>query len=263
MSESDNSINPGNPGNPGKEDVKEQKEKKEEAQETDHSKGLVIPTNRARLILCVGKPAQGKSHLVRYLLQEGFRSGWWKYGLIFSGTADVNEDYGFFPQKWVRPYSNDAFLNYINHIKGLYKKAKEEKREMPGSVLVLDDSMGAVNWYTDDWINLFGNRRHYGLSIIVVSQCLFSAGKGTSTAMRGTLDYGFFWQAPDKPTIEGLFKSFGSLAFEKMADFTNAFRDATSVEHRCMFFDSYAPVEKQFGSYLAPAEYQIDKIEGF
>ncbi len=227
-------------------------------------KEMEIPTDSAKVYLLIGKPKSGKSFLARYILQQGFRSHYFKFGYVFSETDELNHDYSaFFPKKRIHRYSENALKNYVDKLRNVAVEYERKEEKIPPSVLVVDDAIGKVNFWSETWTNLISIRRHLNLSIIIISQSLFAGGYGSSTLLRDCVDYAFLWNTNTLKSIEGYFKSFGARVFRESDSFQSMYEEAVSVKHRCLMFRNTEQRADMFGMYLAPAKYETKKIEGF
>lgn len=213
--------------------------------------------------LLVGKPKSGKSHLIKQILIQGFKSGYWKFGHIFSQTNKFNEDYNFFPSHRVSKYSKQAFENYIDFVERRSTEYKERGIQVPPNVLVVDDCIGRVNFWSETWANLIGTRRHYNMSIIIVSQSLYAGGYGSSTLLRDSLNYAFVWNCNNKSSIKGYFESFGNRVFDKLDEFKALFSEAVKEKHRCLAFRNSENENEMFSFFKAQKEIEDVNIEGF
>ena len=133
-----------------------------------------IPTKRASLILLLGKQGSGKTHFLKSLLRDGFKSGHFKFGRVYVRTK-FNKDFDFMPEKAVQQnFSLDKIQTYCNK---LAKWREENDGQMvPANVLVLDDMLGLVRHNDPRWTNLLANLRHYGMTIICTSHSTLQRG---------------------------------------------------------------------------------------
>jgi len=215
------------------------------------------------IYLFVGKPKSGKTHLARKIVFDLFKCGYFKFGLVFSETSHYNGDWGFFPDNRVVQYSNNAFKNYIAHLQKKQSELKKQDEKLPPSCLIVDDSLGRVNFWDDDWTNTFAIHRHLNLSIFIISQSIYAGGKGSSTLLRDCCSHAFMWRTNTLNSIKGFYTNFGSRYFEKLNDFKNFFEQGTSQKHRCFCFQNSDDPNKMYSFYIADPAYKVEKMSGF
>lgn len=227
---------------------------------------MEISTEEPCCVLLVGKPKSGKTHLLKTILQNGIRQAeYFKFGLVFSETSEINEDYAWLPQNRVVKFSENRLKNYIDFLFNKSLDFKNRGQRMPPSFLVLDDCIAKVNLWSDQMSHLLAIRRHLNVSIFIVSQSLFAGGRGSSTLLRDSLTHGFFWSSNQKGSLKGFYESFGCRAYDKLVDFVNMFRKATSEKHRCLAFRNSENENEMFSFFKGdPLEKEdIYDIVGF
>lgn len=111
------------------------------------------------------KRNSGKSFLISKLVRHLINTGRVQMVLVMSGSAGLNNDYGFLPKKLVQPF-NEASLAKLWE---LQRFTPETKRKH--ILIVLDDCLSTKEAITSPTIqSIFTLGRHLWISCIVMSQ---------------------------------------------------------------------------------------------
>jgi len=110
-----------------------------------------------------GKPASGKSHLMKYILCHMRAKGKIDVIFIFTSTKKNNFYNNMVNTKFVMHY-NEKLLAQI------WKKAEAISNRRKNILLVFDDCIGSVNWKASIVDEVFSNHRHNHVSILVSTQ---------------------------------------------------------------------------------------------
>ena len=55
-----------------------------------------------QVVVCLGKPKRGKSNMTKYfILKNSVDKRHFQFGLVFSRTAKMNEDYDYIPEEYI------------------------------------------------------------------------------------------------------------------------------------------------------------------
>lgn len=205
-------------------------------------------TDQPKLFLVVGKPAKGKSFLVRNILYSYQKFDYFKFGIAFSGSKYSGEFDKWCDSKIILEYSDEKLEN---HITGLRKWMEANNKKMPEpNFIIFDDVFGKMNLYGDFLANWLACFRKTNSTIFFVSQYLLS--KSTPPSLRNYVDYGFFFRTDCKPTIKNFYEYFGS-CFENYNEFREAFRKLTREKYHSMMYvnSDEEEAENIFFSYMA------------
>ena len=216
-----------------------------------------LPTKRASLILLLGKQGSGKTHFLKSLLRDGFKSGHFKFGRVYVRTK-FNKDFDFLPEKAVhQDFSLDKIQTYCNKL----AKWREENdgKMVPANVLVLDDMLGLLKSNDHRWINLLANLRHYGMTIIVTSQ-YFAAGGCCTTQMRNQCDIALMWECRFARSRKAYFEAFGTF-FQRQEEFERLLDDATREPYAALVYNAYASTADEMYYSFKAAEIQPFQIK--
>lgn len=153
--------------------------------------------------LIMGGPNRGKSHLMRWLICEGFLQGKWEFIIVLSPTKH-NDDYAFIqPQNfiWDDPRTFEgAVQKLLDNQRMLANKVGMQN--VPRCLLLIDDPLGAVNWAKPIWQQLTTTYRQFMIDIIIATQYLAKlplfffamASKGAIFKMDLMTDVDKVWQ---------------------------------------------------------------------
>ena len=86
---------------------------------------------------------------------------------------------------------------------------KNSKKKVPQNLLVIDDALGQINWYSKFWSNLISTHRHWGMSILVATQSLSEGGHGSSRLLRNCVDMAILYHSSFINTQKSIYVSFG------------------------------------------------------
>jgi len=144
------------------------------------------------IISIYGKPASGKSHLMRYILCRMRAKD--KIHILFVFTSTKKNDFydNMVDTKYVMRY-NERLLTQF------WKKAEAISHKGKNILLVFDDCIGSVNWKAPIVDEVFSNHRHNHVSILVADAVPKQA---TNTHTGGQLG-GLHIQAGNKLVAQG------------------------------------------------------------
>jgi hypothetical protein len=115
------------------------------------------------IISIFGKPASGKSHLMKYILGRMRAEGKIDVLFVFTSTKK-NEFYdNMVDSKFVMRYSEKLLAQF-------WKKAEAISHRGKNILLVFDDCIGLVNWKAPIVEEVFSNHWHNHVSILVATQ---------------------------------------------------------------------------------------------
>lgn len=195
-------------------------------------------TARPSLLLLVGKPASGKSVLIRYLMYIYTKLNYFKYGIVYTPTK-LSRDHDYIDEKYIiEDYSEEHLKNYTDRIKTQIKKTGKKH----DSFIIFDDNFGNLNFYSPFFSNLLAIHRHLGITIIISSQYL--NGFGSSTQLRECCQFAFIFRTAYKRSIKALFELCGHF-FDHIDDFKHTLQDMTNEEHTCMLYINSQSTEEE------------------
>jgi len=115
------------------------------------------------IISTYGKPASGKSHLMKYILCHMRAKG--KIHILFVFMSTKKNDFynDMVDTKYVMRYNEKLLAQF-------WKKAEAISHRGKNILLVFDDCIGSVNWKAPIVDEVFSNHRHNNVSILVATQ---------------------------------------------------------------------------------------------
>jgi len=208
----------------------------------ESSESLKIPISdtsvgnkNAFVCMCIGKPKSGKTFLLKRIIADGFRCGYFKFGIAFSSSNKYNSEYDYFPKKAQLEYSEDTLKKYIAFFDNL--KEKYNGKPIPPNCIIIDDSIGKINFSSPIFANLVAIHRHVNCTIFLSIQELKAGGFGSSPLFRNCSSLVFAWKSNQAGTRKGIYESFFGQNFLKFTDFNPVFTQTTDVQHQCLVFN--------------------------
>ena len=103
----------------------------------------------------------GKSYLIKYLLYELLKKGYFNDGIIICPLEDeyepwVNEKYLY------KLYSDNILINIMNE--------KDEIKKKKRRFIIFDDCLGSVNWNKSVILKFLTTYRHHNCSVFISTQ---------------------------------------------------------------------------------------------
>jgi hypothetical protein len=191
----------------------------------------------------VGKRNSGKSTLLlKMLLNKKILKGKFDEVIIINPTIEYDEKY-----KIIK--FTDAYSKYsIELMEKLMNKFEKDIAENTNkkTLLILDDCITQQDFKSNTASTplntMFVNGRHWGLSIIVLSQKY----NGLSSYARTQLDYVFMIDVKNNNEIKTFYDEYGSGSKNNFVDF---FKNQLVIPHDFILFDN---VRKQWYKNFSP-----------
>lgn len=201
----------------------------------------LISDDRKHMILIGGRPASGKSHLCKKII-ETYKNRV-KRIIVLTGSIQNN-----FYQGFINKYVYDATIDRIEGILAVTKEESEQGKPVP-TLLILDD-IQALSYQNKVMKQLISNYRHHNLDIIFCLQSL----NGVGTLIRNNCDIIFLFNQNEDQIRDQLAKSFKG---DKTTDnFLHMLDEATSIKYRVLYINKNENPYKYL--YL-----KVDNIENF
>ena len=179
-------------------------------------------------IYCLyGKPASGKSNLIRYIIAHYQKKRLCDFVFVMSGSAFNQYYQSFLPDNQVKNYSDDVLERLLN----LCAKKKENGQRFR-VLLVLDDCIGSARWKSPIVMRMISNHRHYNITITIASQY----PKAVPPNIRSNANLGFVFYARTKPELEALFESYGVGFMDNSKQFADLLK--TLKDYECLVINS-------------------------
>lgn len=223
---------------------------------TNHSKSIEYPTIKdnqltypltPNIFVLIAKPGSGKSYLIKHIMYQYAKQNYFKNAIVFSSTAEINDDYDYLPEDKLMLYDEDTLMKYVDKLRDYRKK---NKKLPPPSCIIIDDSLGSVNFYTPKFSNFLACYRHYNLTIILSAQYLM--GYGSSTLIRESTTCAFMFNTTFNKSIKGLYESYGQM-FDSYDEFYHYFKQITSQKfHVMMYLGGQKDKENTYFDFICP-----------
>lgn len=147
---------------------------------------VILPAN----ILFVGMTGSGKTYCFKQLYKE------WKKDIkltyIISPTAPYSGDYDEFNQNHILSDINLAKAKIIEIFE--FCKKQKLKKNTYNVMLVIDDSLGILNFNENYFCNLLATSRHVNLTVVIMMQNLT---RFLSPTLRNNISYIFINRLSD------------------------------------------------------------------
>jgi len=204
--------------------------------------------DKPKLIVLFGKCESGKSYTISYLLTEALRRKKFKFGLVFSLTANDPsiDDFKMIPKQCVFDGYNDKVLG--NYIRKLKDYSTKYKKKAPPNFIVFDDIIGSLKKTDKEFIKFITTYRHTNTTVFLASQF----PTAISTLARELISYAFVYRTQSEQGISALFKSIGGEC-DNLKHFTQVLQSATSKDYHCLLYNPKGKTFKEnYMTYLAP-----------
>ena len=154
-------------------------------------------------ILLLGKRRVGKSYLAKDIVyNEFYKNRKYKFYILISPTAFLNDDYDFIPDEWKFEKFSTILLQKLFKRQDDLKKKYKNKGDF-NTLLILDDVVGLSNSEQSKLLaTILLSGRHRRISIILSLQYLFT--KEMSKSCRDCLDYGFIFPQSNTENIKAV-----------------------------------------------------------
>lgn len=198
---------------------------------------ISIPSN----VLYCGVTNSGKSHSFKYMFKKIANK--FSYGILICSTANLNYDYSFMPSEFVYEEFNEEVIRSMIEMQELKVKSamlkfgeKDYKNHVDNCFIIIDDSIGLVNFHHSIFDSLFSKSRHLFISVFVLVQHLTAI----SPCMRVNSLYLAITVISDNniDTAYGLVPGFDSK--KKFKEYLGL----NCVNYNVIWIDKYNPYEK-------------------
>jgi hypothetical protein len=183
------------------------------------------------IVLLLGKRGSGKSVLMKEIFHK--RQQTLSYGLVISGTENVNKFYSdFIPPLYIHnEYIPDNVARAFHaQNKIIFKQGKTKKNNM---FVCLDDCLGDDAIWKKDKVfkKLIFEGRHSNIFLALLLQYC----KAIPPGFRTNIDYIFLFFYPDHDAQKNIYDNFGGM-FGSFNEFKTAY-EALCKDHHCMVID--------------------------
>lgn len=158
-------------------------------------------------VLIIGKPATGKSTLVKDIMYR-HRSRF-PCGIVLSGTEESSGDFnGMVPDLFIYGHYNQDAVNKLVARQRRLTRKYGEGHESNNAFIVIDDCMDDTSWIKHPVTKgIFKNGRHWDLFFLLAMQyCL-----GIPPALRTCIDYVFIMREPNVESRRKIWKNYAGI----------------------------------------------------
>jgi len=216
---------------------------------------LILKT-KPQVFVMVGKPESGKSHLVKSIIYDYQKAGYFKFIIAFVRTK-FNHDYEYLPDQYVYESFDEEKLR--KHIEKMREWRKKNDQPLPPNLVIFDDLLGDIDWYSPWMTNWLCSFRHTNTSIVMTAQYLMGA-KSVSTCLRECTNVAFIFNSKFKNSLKALYEAYGQL-YDDYKEFVEAFHRITGKKFTCMVYDSSEDdIDKNYIEFSAPAKIPDFKV---
>lgn len=202
-----------------------------------------IPSNS----LFIGPTKSGKTHSFKYIFKKVADK--FSYGILICPTSNLNFDYSFMPSEYVHEeFNEDIIKNLIiiqeKKVKDAMLKYGEHHYEshIPQAFIILDDSIGLIDFQHSIFNSLFSKSRHLFISVFVLIQHI----NAVSPCMRVNCLYVAITTITDN-NIDTLYKMIPGFKSKREL---KKFIDDNCQDYKLMFVDKEDPYKKNKISIL-------------
>lgn len=208
-----------------------------------------IPCN----MIAIGQTKSGKSHGFGHIfstIHDNFN-----YGLCFSPTIDLNDDYEFLPDKCkIKEYNEKYVVAMVKKQEAAAKRAKKMRTPFTQhAFIIFDDCLGLVDFHHSIINGLMSRSRHLNISIFILIQHI----NGISPAMRINSMYTMVTKIKAN-NIAGLYELVSCFSsVQELREFLAQY----CHDYRCIIFDDMNPyAEKNYHIVKFPAQKPIFRV---
>lgn len=198
---------------------------------TDSSPNFVptIPCN----FISIGMTKSGKSHSFAHIFSKIYTR--FSYGICFSSTIDLNDDYDFLPKKCKIKEYNDLYVKAImsKQYNKIAQAKKQGKKCEQHAFIILDDCLGIIDFHHSLFNELFSKSRHLNISVFVLIQHI----NALSPVMRINAMYTMVTKIKAN-NISGLYELVS--CFSSVQDLKD-FLAKNCKDYNCIIFDDMDP----------------------
>ena len=176
-------------------------------------------------ILVASKRCSGKSVLVRHLVKHLLDTYDYQAILLFSETADLNEDYNFVESCFI--YKTSQIEEKIKKILDIQAKNVKSKKQV-NILIILDDVQ--VHAKSKELVNLSTMSRHYHITVLLSLQY---PKQLCSSSVRNNLD-GIFFSDLGENALRAIYESLHTnMNFKQFQQYV----DANNTNYQFIFYN--------------------------
>lgn len=208
---------------------------------------------RPAFTILLGKPASGKSHLLKYLLlldHPDYNDDPIKYAIVFTNTKFNRAWTELFPADYVHPQYDPNVLQALMDI-----QAENSQNRV---AVVFDDCLDQKAFASQLFLNLATQYRHFNINLYISTQYLYRV----PTFVRECASRVAIFRLTTERSLKAAFESFG--AFFKTYDEFRRWIIANTGDYRFVYFIANSTAETREEVYItakAPSDLPDVKFE--
>lgn len=176
-------------------------------------------------MVVTGMPKSGKTAFIKYIFlinSKKFTKDPFKYGIVFSTTAKIDNQYNFLPAKYIYvQYEEHILKNFIDYA------AKHHDK----TFVVFDDCLDKKAFNSKLFIDFITTYRHFNINVIIASQYV----KILTPTMRESCRYVVMFKQVTDKSIGASYENFG-YGFKTFVEFRE-FLLKNTENHSAVFVD--------------------------
>lgn len=236
----------------------------------DYTSLTEIPFHTPSIWLLLGKPGQGKSHLIKFLLyyfsidKHVPREKYFRFCAIFTGSAWTSDFVDIVDKSCIVSLKRSdgtfadgqvALQNYCNNL----ERMREKYGPLPPSCIICDDLVGLLDTNENQFAHFISTFRHLNVTIFLACQYL---KKNIGPTVRECVNYFvLFGGLTTDNSNKALYETVGSSFFRSYREFLDYFQDAVAEDHTALLVDTrQRDFRKNFITIKAPAQLPKAKL---
>jgi nucleoside-triphosphatase THEP1 len=182
------------------------------------------------ILLIVGKPGQGKSHLIKYLCYDVIKKKKTDNIFLFGGSTFTGA-YDYLPKPYIGKYTENNLKKIVN-----WQLSRIKNNKAKDIMIIFDDVMNLTNEFKRDLFRkLISEYRHYRIAFIFSVQYL----KGVNPVFRECTTHAVFFKTSNKLSLDAIHENFmNDLSNSK--EVGNYLKTKLDEKHKFLFVDIHA-----------------------
>jgi hypothetical protein len=232
---------------------------------TERKNTLPFSFETPSVFLFTGSTKAGKTHSLCFVLRTLWQAGHFQHGWVFSPSINNPRTGGDYINMisnrsalFDQPPSETQILKIVQYQQ---QKAKENNGDPPRAFIVIDDSLGLLDWKTGIMQSMLARFRHLGLSVFLTTQ--WTRTRACCPLIRAVADYVFAFPQASSAGYAAIQENFCP-HFDSLKDFKEFHLDATKEPFSCLLIRKDVADRdrsQKYLKFLAPAKGQSVRID--
>lgn len=188
------------------------------------------------ILLIVGKPGQGKSHLIKYLCYDLTQTNKVDTIYLFGGSTFTGA-YDYLPNSKIGKYNDNNLKKIV-----CWQLDRIKTGKVKDILIIFDDVMNLTNEFKKDLFRkLISEFRHYRISFIFSVQYM----KGVNPVFRECTTHCVLFKTNNKLSLDAIYENF--MQEKSGSKEVKSFIDSKLKEkHQFLFIDNYAEDDEKY-----------------